>query len=206
MSVAAEEPRTVVLFEGRSDRLAFEAVARRLGVDVAGETLVELGGITNLRSFLTPRQGTDAQALGLYDGAERQYVARVLRDIGMLRGDDLTVAGFFACERDLEEEVIRAAGPELVLETLAARGELTRFRVFQRQPAQRVRSLEEQLHRFAGTASGRKSRFAADVIEAVPIERMPGPLVRLLDSVLSGVESAASRTASQAESHRPGPS
>lgn len=183
MSVAVAESRTVVLFEGRSDRLAFEAVARRLAVDVAGERLVELGGITNLRSILTSKQGEDARVLGLYDGAERQYVARVLRDLGMLHGDDLARAGFFACERDLEDEVIRAAGSDLVLETLAARGELGRFRVFQRQPAQRVRSIEDQLHRFAGTASGRKSRFAADVIEAVPMERMPGPLVRLLDAV-----------------------
>jgi hypothetical protein len=186
MSVAAEGPRTVVLFEGRSDRLAFEAVARRHAVDVAGEALVELGGITNLRNFLTAMPEAGFRVLGLYDGSERQHVARVLRDLGMLRGDDLARAGFFACERDLEEEVIRAAGPDLVLETLATRGELTRFRVFQRQPAQRVRSIEEQLHRFAGTASGRKSRFAADVIEAVPIERMPVPLVRLLDAVRRG--------------------
>ncbi|MFC4138034.1 MULTISPECIES: hypothetical protein [unclassified Microbacterium] len=182
MPVAAEEPRTVVLFEGRSDRLAFEAVARRLAVSVAGEKLVELGGITNLRSVLTSTRGEDARVLGLYDGAERPYVERVLRDLGMLDGDDLVRAGFFACERDLEEEVIRAAGSELVLEALAARGELGRFRVFQRQPAQRVRSIEEQLHRFAGTAAGRKSRFAADVIEAVPMERMPPALVRLLDA------------------------
>ncbi|MFE6734752.1 ATP-dependent endonuclease [Microbacterium sp. NPDC057650] len=184
MSVTAEGSRTVVLFEGRSDRLAFEVVARRLAVEVAGEALVELGGITNLRNFLIPMQGTDARVLGLYDGAERQYVARVLRDLGMLQGDDLARAGFFGCERDLEEEVIRAAGSELVLETLATRGELGRFRVFQRQPAQRVRSIEEQLHRFAGTASGRKSRFAADVIDVVPIARMPAALVRLLEAVL----------------------
>jgi hypothetical protein len=93
--------------------------------------------------------------------------------------------GFFGCERDLEEEVIRAAGPELVLETLAVRGELGRFRMFQRQPAQRVRSIEEQLHRFAGTAAGRKSRFAADVIDVIPMERMPEPLTRLLDTALT---------------------
>ena len=186
MSDAGAGP-TVVLFEGRSDRLAFEALARRRRARVSGLDLVVMGGITNLRGNLTRLRGTGARTLGLFDVAESRYVVRVLRDAGMVdagmldaRASDLAAIGFFGCERDLEEEVIRAAGAELVLETLAARGELERFRVFQRQPAQRVRSVEEQLHRFAGTASGRKSRFAADVIEAVPTERMPEPLVGLL--------------------------
>ena len=70
-----------------------------------------------------------------------------------------------------------------MLQTLAARGELALFRTFQAQPAQRVRSVEAQLHRFASTASGRKTRFAADVIAALPAERIPEPLVALLDAV-----------------------
>lgn len=177
---------TIVLFEGRSDRLAFEALAHRRADGLDGLDLVELDGITNLRSRLTALRAGDARVLGLYDAAEGRYVVRVLRDVGMLDVDasDLASIGFFGCDRDLEAEVIRAAGADLVLEALAARGELVRFRVFQRQPAQRVRSIEEQLHRFAGAASGRKSRFAADVIDAIPLERMPVPLTRLLDAAL----------------------
>jgi hypothetical protein len=135
---------------------------------------------------------SDARVLGLFDAAEGRYVGSVLHDLGMMssaKGLDLrdfSAIGFFGCDRDLEEEVIRAAGPQLVLDTLAARGELDRFRVFQRQPAQRVRSIEEQLHRFAGMAAGRKSRFAADVIELVSIEQMPAPLMQLLDAAQSG--------------------
>lgn len=182
-------PRTVVLFEGASDLLAFEAAARRLDMVLEREsiTLVDMGGITNLRRRLAElrSEAHPARVLGLYDGAERHHVVRVLVDAGMLAADgEPEPLGFFACERDLEAEVIAAAGPELVLHTLAARGELTRFQMFQTQPAQRARSIEAQLHRFAGTAAGRKARFAADIVDALPVDRMPRPIVALLDAVL----------------------
>lgn len=180
--------RTVVLFEGASDRLAFEAAARRLGTPLDALELVDLGGITNLRLRLRGLREGERRVLGLYDAAEGDFVTRVLQDLGVIGdGEAPQDAGFFGCERDLEDEAIAAAGPDLVIETLAARGELARFRVFQGQPAQRERTVEDQLHRFAGTASGRKARFAADVIDAIPVERMPRPLVALLDAALSRV-------------------
>jgi len=180
--------RVIVLFEGASDRLAFEAVVRRQSVRADALELVDLGGITNLRKRLTALReaASPALVLGLYDAAEEMYVRRVLVDVGVLGDvrDQPSEAGFFGCVRDLEDEVIRAAGPDLVIETLAARGELERFRVFQGQPAQRERLVDDQLHRFAGTAAGRKARFAADVVDALPLDRMPHPLVALLDAAL----------------------
>lgn len=175
-----------VLVEGESDRLALLAAARVRGIRLRA-AVVSLGGITNLRSWLERRDPV-VPVLGLYDAAELRYVLGALVAGGLLpegEADPAAVAraGFFGCEQDLEDEVIRAAGPEVVLETLAARGELALFRVFQGQPAQRVRSVEAQLHRFAGTASGRKMRFAADVVAALPAERIPDPLVALLDAV-----------------------
>lgn len=202
MSATQAMPRTVVLVEGRSDSLALRALARRRGqpLDAPGLSLVDLDGITNLRRMLMVLRGAheaDAgvRVLGLYDGAEAAYVGRVLHDAGLLDGDDRDPAevGFFGCERDLEEEVIRAAGVELVLDSLAARGELGRFRVFQGQPAQRPRSIEEQLHRFACTAAGRKARFAADVIDLVPLERAPVPPLRLLDAIAATGRTAGRR-------------
>jgi hypothetical protein len=182
--------RTVVLFEGASDRLAVEAASRRLGVGLDGLDLVDLDGITNLRAVLRDllTRPDEVRVLGLYDAAEGAYVRRVLSDLGVLEDDgaDPEGVGFFGCERDLEDEAIAAAGPDLVVETLDARGELARFRVFQGQPAQRERAVEDQLHRFAGTAAGRKARFAADVIDVIPLERMPRPLVALLDAALAG--------------------
>lgn len=181
--------RTVVLFEGESDVLAFEAMLRVRGATLPPDVELEnLLGITNLRRRLTElRAGPPVRVLGLYDGAEGGYVEGVLADVGLGHpGEDAAALGFFACERDLEDEVIAAAGPDLVLETLDARGELMRFRVFQGQPAQRGRDIAAQLHRFAGTAGGRKARFAADIIERLPPERMPRPLVALLERVVAG--------------------
>lgn len=190
MAGAHAGPReSIVLFEGRSDRLAFEAVARLRGLSTNGLLLVDLDGITNLRSRLAAlRAGEEAvRVLGLYDAAEEAYVLRVLVDVGVLADPALppSTVGFFGCERDLEDEAIRAAGEALVIETLAARGELDRFRVFQGQPAQRGKPVDDQLHRFAGTAAGRKARFAADVIAALSPERIPRPLSALLDAALS---------------------
>ncbi|WP_309127001.1 ATP-dependent endonuclease [Microbacterium sp.] len=188
MSAGTGASRAVVLFEGRSDSLAFRALARRRGASLEGLALVDLDGVTNLRRALTGLGGdvSAGRVLGLYDSAEGRYVAGVLHDVSVLADvtDDPGDVGFFGCERDLEDEVIRAAGAELVLQTLAARGELARFRTFQGQPAQRERPLEQQLHRFAGTAAGRKARFAADVIDVVPVERMPPPLTALLEATM----------------------
>ncbi|KJL22829.1 hypothetical protein [Microbacterium azadirachtae] len=176
----------VVLVEGESDRLALIAAARVRGDDLRAE-VVALGGITNLRAWLE-RRDPAVPVLGLYDAAELRYVVGALVAGGLLReggADPAAVArcGFFGCERDLEDEVIRAAGAERVRKTLDARGELALFRVFQGQPAQRVRSVEAQLHRFASTASGRKTVFAADVVAALPPDRIPDPLAALLDAV-----------------------
>lgn len=183
----------VVLVEGESDRLALIAAAQLRGDDVRAD-VVSLGGITNLRSWLQ-RRDPAVPVLGLYDAAELRYVLGALIAAGVLSDGEtdpaaVTHVGFFGCDQDLEDEVIRAAGSDLVLETLAARGELALFRVFQGQPAQRVRSVEAQLHRFAGTASGRKTRFAADVVAALPAERIPDPLVALLDAVAEVVARA----------------
>ncbi|MBN6191710.1 MULTISPECIES: ATP-dependent endonuclease [unclassified Microbacterium] len=177
---------TVVLFEGASDRLAFLAAAQRLGETLDDLDLVDLDGITNLRSRLAALRAVEpaVRVLGLYDAAEGAYVTRVLRDDGAIDATGVPAdAGFFGCERDLEDEVIRAAGVPLVEQALAARGELGRFRVFQGQPAQRGRVVEDQLHRFAGTAAGRKARFAADIVGLLPLDRMPPALSALLDAV-----------------------
>ena len=45
---------------------------------------------------------------------------------------------------------------------------------------QRDRPVEAQLRRFAGTASGRKIRFGAALVERLPLERVPPQLVALL--------------------------
>ena len=184
---------TVVLVEGESDRRALVAVARRLERDLAaaGVDIVVMDGITNLRRHLG-RLGVDSpefRVLGLFDVGEAATVARMLTEAGHPSAGStagLEALGFFACSLDLEDELIRAAGATLVQDVIASRGDLARLRSFQRQPAQRERAIGAQLRRFAGTASGRKTWFAADIVEVLPLDRVPGPLARLLDAADAG--------------------
>jgi hypothetical protein len=180
---------TVVFVEGESDRRALAVLARRLGLDLAGDgvAVVSLHGITNLRSRLVELEaaGTTRRVLGLYDVGEAPAVARMLAGAQRTPARspaDLEELGFFACTLDLEDELIRAAGHAAVVDVIAARGELDRFRTFQRQPAQRVWSMDAQLRRFAGTASGRKLSFAAGLVEVLPLDRVPRPLTLLLEA------------------------
>ncbi len=96
--------------------------------------------------------------------------------------DDLAVHGFHVCDDDLEDELIRAVGVDEVVDVVATLGELPRLDTFRRQPAQRARSLHDQLHRFAGTTSGRKARFAAALAEQVVLDRVPAPLRNVLEA------------------------
>jgi hypothetical protein len=67
-----------------------------------------------------------------------------------------------------------------VEDVLAAQGELGSFRTFQKQPAWRDQTTEEQLRRFLGTHSGRKIQSAALLVGALDLARVPRPLDRLL--------------------------
>ncbi len=121
--------------------------------------------------------GRGLRLAGLCDEAEAWYVGQRLAAAGV---DD---AAFPVCHPDLEGELIAAlgvAGAEAVLDGM---GDLASFRRFQRQPAQRGRPSEAQLHRFIGTRATRKLRAAAAGVAALPLDRVPTPLVRVLASV-----------------------
>jgi len=181
----------IVLVEGESDRLAVEAVAELLDVDLAalGAAVVSMDGVTNLRHHLAAlaRTPSPPRVLGLFDVGEVVHVRRALEGAGLARpGADLAELGFFACDPDLEGELIRALGPARVEQLLADHGELARFRGFQRQPAQRVKAVEVQLRRFMGTHAGRKARFAPILVRALDAATVPGPMAALLDSAAGG--------------------
>lgn len=192
--IRATTVRVVVLVEGESDRRAVLALARRLGMDLAAEgvDVVDMGGVTNLRHHFAAleaeAESDPPRVVGLYDIGEFEVVRRMLDESGRGRPDGTAEAeslGFFACTLDLEDELIRAAGIDLVETVLAEVGELPRFRAFQGQLMQRDRPVEAQLRRFAGTASGRKIRFGAALVERIPLERVPAQLVALLHAAVS---------------------
>ena len=166
--------RGVVLVEGTSDRLAVETLARRRGRDLHAEgvAVVPMGGYGNLPRLL--EQYRHVRHAGLYDVGEEQHF---LRTLGCVDRDDLERLGFYACTRDLEEELTRAVGPDRMQRVLAEQGELRAFRTYQKQPAHRARPLEEQLHGFMWN---RKQRYAVLLVEALDLKRVPRPLDRVL--------------------------
>ena len=119
---------------------------------------------------------------GLCDGGEVRFFAGALRREGhdVDGRDELERLGFFVCDTDLEDELIRALGTDAVVDVVAREGELGLLHTFQQQPAQRERSLHDQLHRFCGTKSGRKVRLAAALAAELAPEAVPAPLLGVL--------------------------
>ncbi|MGW9113515.1 ATP-dependent endonuclease [Microbacterium sp. NPDC055683] len=163
--------RTVILVEGESDRAALHAAAVRLGEEPPARIGV-LHGITNLAKALAAHAGDGVVVL--FDGDERARVARVLA------GATTTPVAATACERDLEDELIRALGADGVLAVIAAEGDLPAWRALRGQPFHRRRPVEEVLHRFMGSIGGRKLRYARALVEALPPGAIPRPLVDAL--------------------------
>jgi hypothetical protein len=172
------EVRSVVLVEGTSDRHAVETLARRRGRDLVAEgvAVVPMGGYGNLPRLL--EQYRELRPAGLYDAGEERHFLRALRCDDR---DALERSGFFACMRDLEDELTRAVGPDGVERVLAEQGELGKFRTYQKQPAHRDSPLEEQLYGFMWN---RKQRYAVLLVEALDLDRVPRPLDRVLEVVL----------------------
>jgi hypothetical protein len=169
----------VVLVEGVSDRHAVETLARRRGRDLGAEgvAVVPMDGYGNLPRVL--EEYRDARLAGLYDVGEESHF---LRALGCDDRDELERRGFYACTRDLEDELTRAVGPAGVERVLAEQGELRAFRTYQKQPAHRAEPLEEQLYGFMWN---RKQRYAVLLVEALDLERVPRPLDRVLARVWS---------------------
>jgi hypothetical protein len=192
---ATAERRAVILVEGVSDRAAVQTLAARQGWALAdlGVEVLPMGGATNVRDHvgrLGPH-GLGLPLAGLYDAPEEAAFLRGCAAGGLGEPGsraDLERLGFFACERDLEDELIRALGVERAVRVVADEGDGDRWRTFCRQPAQRDRPAVDRLRRFFGTASGRKERYARALVEALDLAETPQPL----GAVLRRVGAAAS--------------
>jgi len=182
--------RAVILVEGTSDQAALEALAERRGrvLGAQGVAVVPMGGATNIGQFLDllgPR-GLGVRLAGLCDAGEEGCFRRALERAGLgssLTRADMEALGFYVCSADLEDELIRALGTVSVEHVIRAQGELRSLRILQQQPAQRGYSTEQQLHRFIGTRSGRKSQYARLLVDALDLNRVPRPLDRVLAHV-----------------------
>ncbi|WP_407675028.1 TOPRIM nucleotidyl transferase/hydrolase domain-containing protein [Phaeacidiphilus oryzae] len=186
---AGPSPRTVVLVEGISDQVAVRTLAARQGRDLRAEgtAVLPMGGATSIARFLEVLGPAPGVALaGLCDAAEEDYFRRGLERAGLLAAGlpptraTLAGLGFFVCEADLEEELIRALGADRVVRVVEAEGDLPPLRTFRKQPAQQGRTLEQQLRRFLGTTSGRKIHYARVLVEQLDPADPPPPLRGLL--------------------------
>jgi hypothetical protein len=178
-----------VLVEGESDREAVLALADRRGLDLAdrGVEVVAMSGVTNIARYAAELAPTH-RLTGLYDVPEERFVRGGLERAGLAPApgpEGLAALGFHSCDRDLEDELIRALGVEAVLEVVEAQGDLAHLRGLQQQPAQRDRRLEDQLHRFFGSGSGRKIRYGRLLVEALVDGSVPKPLERVLADALA---------------------
>jgi hypothetical protein len=177
-------PRAVVLVEGMSDRLAVETLAERGGRDLGAEgiSVVAIGGAHALGNALRDVE-SGVQVAGLCDAGEEDAFRRALESSGVGAAVDraeLEALGFYVCEADLEDELVRALGCARVEEIIDAQGETGRFRTFQKQPEKRALSLGAQLHGFMWN---RKIRYAPLLVRALDLDHVPRPLAGVLAHV-----------------------
>jgi len=173
-TVVSPETDSVVVVEGASDRAALLRLAERRGRNLAAEgvAVVPIGGAHALPRFLASL-GAGAHRLklvGLCDAGEADDFRRALGPS----------AACYVCDPDLEHELIRALGAARVEQIADTQGELHSFRTLQKQPAQRARTLEQQLRVFLGN---RKIRYAPLLVDALDLTSVPRPLEELLAAV-----------------------
>jgi hypothetical protein len=162
----------VVLVEGITDRIALEAVAARLGRDLAadGIEIVPIGGAQAIRRAAAQYDGE--RVVGLCDAGEERYFRRVLGD------------ATYVCDKDLEDELIRALGADRVQEVVAAQGELETFRNFQNQLFWRGKPVEAQLRRWLQNG-GRYLRYPPLLVGTLEPDEIPRPLAGVLTQAAS---------------------
>jgi hypothetical protein len=182
--------RAAILVEGWSDQAAVETLAQRRGCDLRAEGIivVPIGGVTNLGHFVDAlgARGLGVALAGLYDAGEERHVLRSLERSRLGGGLTRTAAqalGFFVCDADLEDELIRALGTAAVEQVIESERELASFRRFQAQPFQQKQDHHGQLRRFMGTRAGRKVRYGTLLVAALALDQVPSPLDRVLEHV-----------------------
>jgi len=187
---AVFDASAVVLVEGVSDRVALETLAERRGrnLDAEGVSIVPIGGAQAIGNVLRliRAQGREVRLAGLCDAGEERDFRRGLERAGLgsdLTRDTMEELGFYVCDADLEDELIRSLGAAAVEAVLATHGDLASFRTLQKQPQWQGRQKEEQLRRYMGSGGSRKIKYARLLVDTLDLTRVPRPL----DGVLAHV-------------------
>ncbi len=147
-----------------------------------------IGGAQAIGRYLNrygPR-GLGLTLAGLCDAGEEREFRRGLERAGLGPGParaGMESIGFYVCDADLEDELIRALGADTVERVVEANRDLRSFRTLQKQPEWRGRPADEQLRRFMGSGGSRKTRYARFLVEALEPAQVPRPLDRVLAHV-----------------------
>ena len=146
--------RAVVLVEGVSDKVALETLAVRRGRNLAAEgvSVMAIGGAQAIGRFLDlyGPHGSNVGLAGFCDAGEERAFRRALERAGL--GDDLDRAGmerlgFFVCERDLEDELVRCLGAQVVEEILAVNAAWRVAQIFRRDSGRLLREGKIEVRR-----------------------------------------------------------
>jgi hypothetical protein len=147
--------------------------------------IVPIGGAHAVRRYLDRfgPEGADLPIVGMCDAEEEHFIRGGLAAAGFGSAEnrvEIDRLGFFVCDKDLEGELIRAAGREAIEAILHAQGDLGSFQTLRHQPAWREEGFEAQLRRWLGAGARRKLRYARLLVLALPLDRMPRPLNAVL--------------------------
>lgn len=178
-----DDPRAVLVVEGVSDQIAIETLAARSGRDLeaARAAVVPIGGAHALArvAWAIMTRWPGARIGGLCDAAEEPVIRAALARVGLGSASgraDLERLGFYVCDADLEDELVRALGAHETVRCIDGQGDLRSFRAMQQQAAWRDRALPDQLRRFFGSGARRKLRYARVLTTAIPLSGIPRPL------------------------------
>jgi predicted ATPase len=178
--------RAVILVEGLSDQYALEALADRRNRNLDGEgiSIVAIGGASTIGTYLNlfGSSGFGLPLAGLCDLAEESTFGAALQRAGhtINARADMEQIGFFVCDIDLEDELIRAVGVADVVTVIDLAGDLPEFQTLQQQPAYSAASLDDQVRAFARR---HKIKYAPLLVDALDLAHIPTPLNGVLNSV-----------------------
>jgi len=126
--------------------------------------------------------------VGMCDAGEEGFFRRGLAAGGFGPLPDrieMERLGFFVCDEDLEDELIRASGRAAIEALLDSQGDLGSFQTLGQQPAWRQTDFEAQMHRWLGAGARRKLRYARLLVLSLDLDRMPLPLTAVLAATSS---------------------
>ena len=159
----------VILVEGITDRLALEAVAGRLGVDLGGVAIVPIGGAQAVRRAAAEYEGE--HVVGLCDAGEERYFRRVLGDATFVcrRTSRTSCSAPSACRASRSCSKRRASSRRSATSRTSPHGAAARRRRDCRAGSSRP--------------TGRRYRYLPLLVEMLEPDEIPAPLVGVLAAV-----------------------